>query len=204
KDMMTMRVFTVLLLVLLVLVVAGPAVAGPLDMPGASQALVCSACHGFAGESRSNTMPILAGIAPWYFKKAIQDYAAGKRTSPEMEPYAKMVLQSGVDDIAAYFAAQARTASPVKLDPAAVERGRSAVRAAGRRGAGAPPAEARLSLATRDGPACHHPRRHWVPRRLLRRVPGNRRRARHVPVAPLRAPATRSRPARGTGRRRHH
>ena len=121
-----MRVFTVLRLVLLVLVVAGPAVAGPLDMPGASQALVCSACHGFAGESRSNTMPILAGIAPWYFKKAIQDYAAGKRTSPEMEPYAKMVLQSGVDDIAAYFAAQARTASPVKLDPAAVERGRAA------------------------------------------------------------------------------
>src|SRR5439155_19296874 len=113
-------------LVLLVLVVAGPGVAGPLDMPGASQALVCSACHGFAGESRSNTMPILAGIAPWYFKKAIQDYAAGKRTSPEMEPYAKMVLQSGVDDIAAYFAAQARTASPVKLDPAAVERGRAA------------------------------------------------------------------------------
>src|SRR5881296_862417 len=124
--MMTMRVFTVLLLVLLVLVVAGPAVAGPLDMPGASQALVCSACHGFAGESRSNTMPILAGIAPWYFKKAIQDYAAGKRPSPEMEPYAKAVLQSGVDDVAAYFAAQARTPSPVKLDPTAIERGRAA------------------------------------------------------------------------------
>jgi len=111
---------------LLVLVVAGVAGAGPLDMPGAPQALVCSACHGFAGESRSNTMPILAGIAPWYFKKAIQDYAAGKRPSPEMEPYAKMVLQSGVDDITAYFAAQARTPSPVKLDPAAVERGRAA------------------------------------------------------------------------------
>jgi len=71
-------------------------------------------------------MPILAGIAPWYFKKAIQDYAAGKRTSPEMEPYAKMVMQSGIDDIAAYFAAQARAASPVKVDPAAVERGRAA------------------------------------------------------------------------------
>jgi len=111
---------------LLVLVVAGSAGAGPLDMQGAPQALVCSACHGFAGESRSNTMPILAGIAPWYFKKAIQDYAAGKRPSPEMEPYAKMVLQSGVDDITAYFAAQARTPSPVKLDPAAVERGRAA------------------------------------------------------------------------------
>ena len=105
---------------LLLLAVASPAVAGPLDTQGAPQALVCSACHGFAGQSRSNTMPILAGIAPWYFKKSIQDYAAGKRPSPEMEPYAKMVLQFGVDDIAAYFAAQARTPSPVKPDdPAA-------------------------------------------------------------------------------------
>ena len=105
---------------------AGSAWAGPLDGMGAQQAMVCSACHGFGGRSPSNTMPILAGIAPWYFKKAVQDYAAGRRTSPEMEPYAKMVLQSGVDDIAAYFAAQARTPSPVTLDPAAVERGRAA------------------------------------------------------------------------------
>jgi len=111
---------------LLLLAVAGTAAAGPLDTPGAPQALVCSACHGFGGQSQSNTMPIIAGIAPWYFKKAIQDYAAGKRTSPEMEPYAKQVLQLGVDDVAAYFAAQQRTPSPVKLDPAAVERGRAA------------------------------------------------------------------------------
>jgi len=113
-------------LVLFGVVKAGPVGAGPLDIQGAPQALVCSACHGFAGQSRSSTMPILAGIAPWYFKKAIADYAAGKRTSPEMEPYAKMVMQAGVDDIAAYFAAQARTPSPVKLDPAAVERGKAA------------------------------------------------------------------------------
>ena len=116
----------ILISLLLVLGLTGPAAAGPLDGPGAPQALVCSACHGFAGQSQSNTMPILAGIAPWYFKKSIQDYAAGTRTSPEMEPYAKMVLQFGVDDMAAYFGAQKRTASPVKLDPAAVERGRAA------------------------------------------------------------------------------
>src|SRR5262245_17471587 len=126
SERMAMRLAMSLLVSLLVLVAAAPAVAGPLDTQGAAQALVCSACHGFAGQSRSNTMPILAGIAPWYFKKAIADYAAGKRTSPEMEPYAKMVMQAGVDDIAAYFAAQARTPSPVKLDPAAVERGKAA------------------------------------------------------------------------------
>ena len=79
---------------LLLLLLLAPAVAaGPLDAPGATSALVCSACHGFAGQSQSNTMPILAGMAPWYFKKAIQDYAAGKRPSPEMEPYAKQVVQ---------------------------------------------------------------------------------------------------------------
>jgi cytochrome c553 len=116
----------ILISLLLALGLTVPAAAGPLDGPGAPQALVCSACHGFAGQSQSNTMPILAGMAPWYFKKSIQDYAAGTRTSPEMEPYAKMVLQFGVDDVAAYFGAQKRTASPVKLDPAAVERGRAA------------------------------------------------------------------------------
>jgi cytochrome c553 len=116
----------ILISLLLALGLTVPAAAGPLDAPGAPQALVCSACHGFAGQSQSNTMPILAGMAPWYFKKSIQDYAAGTRTSPEMEPYAKMVLQFGVDDVAAYFGAQKRTASPVKLDPAAVERGRAA------------------------------------------------------------------------------
>jgi len=122
---MTMRVITSLLL-LVAVAVAAPAAAGPLDTQGAAQALVCSACHGFAGQSRSNTMPVLAGIAPWYFKKAISDYAAGKRPSPEMEPYAKQVMQIGVDDVAAYFAAQARTPSPVVPDAAAVERGRAA------------------------------------------------------------------------------
>lgn len=116
----------IIIVVSVLLALTGTAVAGPLDGPGASSALVCSACHGFAGQSQSNTMPILAGMAPWYFKKAIQDYAAGKRPSPEMEPYAKQVVQFGVDDTAAYFAAQKRTASTVKLDPAAVERGRAA------------------------------------------------------------------------------
>jgi cytochrome c553 len=116
----------IVLVVSLLLALTGSAVAGPLDGPGASSALVCSACHGFAGQSQSDTMPILAGMAPWYFKKAIQDYAAGKRSSPEMEPYSKQVVQFGVDDVAAYFAAQKRTASPIKLDPAAVERGRAA------------------------------------------------------------------------------
>jgi cytochrome c553 len=113
----------------LLLLGAGSAVtvlAGPLDGPGAGKAMVCSACHGFAGNSRSDSMPILAGMAPAYFKKAIADYAAGRRPSPEMEPYAKMTTTFGVDDIAAYFAAQARQPTAIRVDPAAVTRGRTA------------------------------------------------------------------------------
>jgi cytochrome c553 len=108
-------------------VLAGPpaAVAGPLDTPGAAKALTCSACHGFAGQSPSDTMPVLAGMLPAYFKKAIGDYASGKRPSPEMEPYAKMVVQSGLDDIAGYFAAQPRRPTAVKVDAAAVTRGKA-------------------------------------------------------------------------------
>jgi len=111
---------------LLVLLAAGPSLAGPLDTPGATKALTCSACHGLNGLSVSNTMPILAGILPAYFKKSIEDYATGKRPSPEMEPYAKAVKVLGVDDVAAFFAAQKKEPTPIRADAAAAERGKAA------------------------------------------------------------------------------
>ena len=116
----------ILLALLLVLVAASAAFAGPLDAPGATKALTCSACHGMAGQSPSSSMPIIAGILPAYFKKAIEDYATGKRPSPEMEPYAKMVRELGVDDVGAYFAAQKRQPTTIPADAAAAERGKAA------------------------------------------------------------------------------
>jgi cytochrome c553 len=113
-------------LALLLLLLAAPAAAGPLDQPGYTKAFSCSACHGFAGNSRSATMPILAGMSPGYLKKALQDYASGKRPSPEMEPYAKMAIHLGADDVASYFAAQTKQPTPIAADPAAVARGRAA------------------------------------------------------------------------------
>ena len=100
--------------------------AGPLDVRGATKALNCSACHGFAGQSPSATVPILAGMSPVYFRKAIDDYASGRRPSAEMEPFAKAVLRSGVEDVAAYFAGQARQPTTIPVDPAAAARGKAA------------------------------------------------------------------------------
>jgi len=111
---------------LVVLVAASGAFAGPLDTPGATKALTCSACHGMGGQSPSNAMPIIAGIDRAYFKKAIEDYATGKRPSPEMEPYAKMVRDLGVDDVGAYFAAQPRRPTSLPVNAAAAERGKVA------------------------------------------------------------------------------
>ena len=105
---------------------ATTALAGPLDTPGYAKAVTCSACHGANGNSRSDSMPILAGMNVAYFKKAIEDYAAGRRVSPEMEPFAKQVKLLGVDEIATFFAAQKREPSPSKPDRAAIERGRAA------------------------------------------------------------------------------
>ena len=85
---------------------------------------VCSACHGFAGNNPGNSVPILAAMAPSYFKKAINDYAAGRRPSPEMEPYSKYVLQFGLDEIADFFAVQRKQApAKIKSDPKALSRG---------------------------------------------------------------------------------
>lgn len=114
------------LVLLLLLLLVNAAYAGPLDAPGYDKAFTCSACHGFAGNSRSDSVPVLAGMAPTYFKKALQDYAGGVRPSPEMEAYAKMALQLGVDDVAGYFAGQVRTPIARTLDDAAVARGRAA------------------------------------------------------------------------------
>ena len=105
---------------------AGVALAGPLDAPGYAKAAACSACHGLGGNSRASATPVLAGMPTWYFKKAIEDYASGRRVSPEMEPFAKMVKQQGVDQVANYFAAQTRTPLDVKLDRDAVAKGRKA------------------------------------------------------------------------------
>src|SRR5437879_10918794 len=109
-----------------VLAAASVAGAAPPDTPGAMKALNCSCCHGFAGQSAGDTMPILAGLGPEYFKKAIADYASGKRPSTEMEPYAKQVIQFGVDDYAVYFGGLKREPTKIAVDATAAGRGRAA------------------------------------------------------------------------------
>ncbi|HEY4910395.1 MAG TPA: c-type cytochrome [Methylomirabilota bacterium] len=100
--------------------------AGPLDNPGFAKIITCSACHGQNGNSKSDMMPIIAGLDQAYFKRQIESYAAGKRPSPEMEPYAKEIQFLGLDQIAAYFAAQKREPTLIRVSPDAVAKGKVA------------------------------------------------------------------------------
>jgi cytochrome c553 len=99
--------------------------AGPLDDPGFAKVITCTACHGANGNSSSDVMPIIAGLDPAYFKRQIENYAAGKRPSPEMEPYAKEIQFLGLDQIAAYFAAQKRVPTPIRSSAEAAARGKT-------------------------------------------------------------------------------
>ena len=121
------RFATALTAAVLLLAAAPGAVraAGPLDDPGFAKVITCAACHGVNGNSSSDMMPIISGFDPTYFKRQIELYAAGKRPSPEMEPYAKEVQFLGLDQIAAYFAAQKRVPTPIRSAVEAVERGKT-------------------------------------------------------------------------------
>ena len=97
--------------------------AAPFDTPGAAKSMICTGCHGPAGNSLGDTIPIIAGMAPNYFKKTIKDYSEGKRPSPEMEPFSKYVMQAGLDEIAGYFAEQKRQPPRSKIDANQAKRG---------------------------------------------------------------------------------
>jgi cytochrome c553 len=99
--------------------------AGPLDDPAFAKVITCAACHGANGNSGSDMMPIISGLDPAYFKRQIEHYAAGKRPSPEMEPYAKEAQFLGLDQIAAYFAAQKRVPTSIRASAEAVARGKT-------------------------------------------------------------------------------
>jgi cytochrome c553 len=149
--MRRLRVVVGVAAALLVGGVVGAAGAGAVDQPGYAKTVTCSACHGFGGNSRVEAVPILAGMSPEYFKKAIEDYATGKRLSSEMEPFAKQVKLLGLDEVAAFFAAQKREPASPRPDRAGVERGRA---------------------ASTPCAACHGPEGHGDPSKLVPRIAG--------------------------------
>jgi cytochrome c553 len=86
---------------------AAPAAAKPdLAQGQAKFTAVCAACHNADGNSAIPANPKLAQQHPEYLIKQLQDFKAGKRTSPIMQGFAAQLSDADMKNIAYWVAAQ--------------------------------------------------------------------------------------------------
>ncbi|MGO1431766.1 MULTISPECIES: c-type cytochrome [unclassified Halomonas] len=74
---------------------------------GQAAAAVCSACHQADGSGMNvpggESWPRLAGLDAGYIVKQMQDFQAGRRENATMMPFATMLDEQQIVDVAAYF-----------------------------------------------------------------------------------------------------
>ena len=133
-----------------------PAQAAPQASPpqgsvdaGRTKSATCAACHGVDGNSVTPDWPSLAGQHPEYIARQLKAFKTDERKSVTMKPFAQMLSDQDVADVAAYFAAQKPT--PKGADPALIGLGQQIYRG---------------GIPTRGIPACiacHGPTGHGNP-----------------------------------------
>jgi cytochrome c553 len=92
---------------------------------GKAKAQVCMACHGVAGNSVLGANPSLAGQPRQFIVSALFQFREGKRSSVQMAPFAAGLSNTDMNDLAAYFSAQAAVPPPVPANAAVAEQGRA-------------------------------------------------------------------------------
>lgn len=85
----------------------------------------CESCHGKNGVGKDE-FPRLAGQESTYIVKQLQDFRAGKRSNPKMQPVAKSMSEADIANYAAYFSKLPQPAAkPATEDPALLAQGES-------------------------------------------------------------------------------
>jgi cytochrome c553 len=93
---------------------------------GRTKAATCAACHGIDGNSVTPDWPMLAGQHAGYIVRQLRAFKEGERTHVTMKPFADMLSEQDMLDVAAYFEAQ--TPTPKGADPALVTLGQQIYR----------------------------------------------------------------------------
>ena len=93
---------------------------------GRTKSVTCAACHGADGNSVSPVWPTLAGQHSNYIVRQLKAFKAGERNDVTMKPFALMLSDQDMLDLAAYFSAQ--TPTPKGADPALVSLGQQIYR----------------------------------------------------------------------------
>ena len=83
---------------------------------GRAKSATCAACHGVDGNSVTPDWPMLAGQHASYIVRQLRAFKNGERTDVTMKPFADMLSEQDMLDVAAYFAEQ--TPAPKGADPA--------------------------------------------------------------------------------------
>jgi cytochrome c553 len=93
---------------------------------GRAKSATCAACHGVDGNSVTPDWPMLAGQHASYIVRQLEAFKAGERTDVTMKPFADMLSEQDMLDVAAYFESQ--TPTPKGADPALVGLGQQIYR----------------------------------------------------------------------------
>ena len=104
---------------------AAAAAEGSVDA-GRTKSVTCAACHGADGNSVTPDWPMLAGQHATYIVRQLRAFKSGERTDVTMKPFADLLSEQDMLDVAAYFAAQKPT--PKGADPALVGLGQQIYR----------------------------------------------------------------------------
>ena len=93
---------------------------------GRTKSATCAACHGVDGNSVTPDWPMLAGQHASYIVRQLRAFKSGERTDVTMKPFADMLSEQDMLDVAAYFEAQKPT--PKGADPMLVGLGQQIYR----------------------------------------------------------------------------
>jgi cytochrome c553 len=85
---------------------AGASVSAAGDVKaGRAKALMCQACHGLDGLSKTPDAPNIAGQTEPYLVAQLQAYKSGARKNDAMSVVAPSLSDQNIEDLAAYFSA---------------------------------------------------------------------------------------------------
>jgi len=93
---------------------------------GQTKSATCAACHGADGNSVAPEWPSLAGQHAPYIVRQLEAFKSGERQDVTMTPFAMILSEQDILDLAAYFSAQTRV--PKGADPAVVSLGQQIYR----------------------------------------------------------------------------
>ena len=86
---------------------------------------LCAACHGETGNSDNPQYPVLAGQSARYIYTELQDFKAGRRHDPNMEPVAQALSREDMLALGDYFSKQKQASSTFKADAQKIARGKA-------------------------------------------------------------------------------